>query len=108
MNDTLHSHIDQWLQDTNGTTLIELWNNDQRVNNITIYHLLHMKAGLRDYSNSGMREWTIENPNKDFSPLDYLHTLNKTFICNPGDCQEYSSNGYELLGFVLAAHDKST
>jgi CubicO group peptidase (beta-lactamase class C family) len=51
-----------------------------------------------------MREWTAAHPNEDFSPLDYLHTLPKTFICTPGKCEDYSSNGYEILGFVLAAH----
>ena len=108
LNDTLQQHVDWWLQKTNSTTLLELWKQDKRVNDITIYHLLHMRAGLLDYSSSGMRTWTIQNPNKDFSPLDYLYTLNKTFLCDPGNCQQYSSNGYELLGFVLAAHSNAT
>lgn len=51
-----------------------------------------------------MTQWTLENPNKDFTPLDYIYALNKTFLCAPGTCEYYSSNGYEILGFVLAAH----
>ena len=66
--------------------------------------MLHMKSGLRDYDNNAMIQWTLEHPGQDFTPYDYLHALNKTFICNPGECEAYSSNGYSLLAFVSAAH----
>ena len=63
-----------------------------------------MQAGLSDYDDGAMKAWTMAYQNKDFTPLDYIHTLNKKFICVPGTCEDYSSNGYEILGFVLAAH----
>lgn len=63
-----------------------------------------MQGGLGDYDDNGMTQWTINHPNEDFSPLDYLWSLNKTWMCEPGKCEYYSSNGYEILGFVLASH----
>ena len=67
-----------------------------------------MKAGMRDYQDAQMREWTLQHPNEDFSPFDYLHALDKTFLCKPGTCQRYCSNGYSLLAFVTAAHNNAT
>lgn len=63
-----------------------------------------MTSGIGDYDDEAMRIWTFAHPNEDFTPYDYLHTLNKTFVCNPGTCEFYSSNGYSLLAFVSAAH----
>jgi hypothetical protein len=63
-----------------------------------------MQAGLDDYDDNALRAWTLANPSKDFSPLDYINTLPKKFLCTPGTCERYSSNGYEILGFVLASH----
>ena len=37
-----------------------------------------------------------------------IRLVNKTFQCFPGKCSSYSSVGYELLGFVLAAVTTST
>lgn len=51
-----------------------------------------------------MLAWTLAHPNENFSPLDYIWTLDKQFLCYPGTCEDYSSNGYGILGFVLAAH----
>ena len=49
-NDTIDKHVDQLLKESNGTTLLELWNGDATINTVTIYQLLHMKGGLRDYN----------------------------------------------------------
>ena len=46
-----------------------------------------MKGGLGDYNNQEMFKWTESHPDEDFTPYDYLHTLNKTFLCNPGECE---------------------
>ena len=104
LNDTVAQHIDPILKSGNGTTLLDLWNGNELINTVTIYQMLHMKGGLRDYSNGEMIKWTLEHPGQDFTPFDYLHALNKTFLCNPGQCESYSSNGYSLLAFVSAAH----
>ena len=55
-----------------------------------------------------MREWTLKHPDEDFSPFDYLHTLNKEFICKPGTCTKYCSNGYSLLAFIVARYNNAT
>ena len=41
-----------------------------------------------------MQAWTWSHPDEDFTPLDFIHTLNKTWLCKPGDCLAYSSNGF--------------
>jgi CubicO group peptidase (beta-lactamase class C family) len=108
LNDTVAPLVDDFLMRTNGTNLLKLFNGDRRVLDITVYHLLHMKAGLDDYDDHEMTLWTLNHPNEDFSPLDYLHTMPKTLLCNPGDCEYYSSNGYEILGFILAQQANAT
>ena len=107
-NDSIAMHVDPILKSGNGTTLLELWNNNTLINNVTIYQVLHMKGGLRDYNDAQMRQWTFDHPDEDFTPYDYLHALDKTFLCNPGDCEHYSSDGYSLLAFVTAAHNGAT
>ena len=67
-----------------------------------------MKGGLGDYDDGAMLKWTIDHPDEDFTPWDYLYTLNKKFICNPGTCEYYSSDGYSLLAFVTAAHNNAS
>ena len=104
LNSTVAPLVDPFLKKINGTTMLELWNGDATINQVTIWQLLHMQAGFADYDDNAMKEWTVLNPGKDFTPLDYVHTLSKKFLCTPGTCEEYSSNGYEVLGFVLAAH----
>ena len=65
---------------------------------------MHMKGGLNDYSDGGMLEWTLSHPDEDFTPLDYIYTLNKTWVCQPGTCEYYSSVGISLLAYVVAQH----
>ena len=86
LNDSISMHVDPILKSGNGTSMLELWNNNSEINNVTIYQLLHHKAGLKDYNDAGMREWTLQHPNEDYSPYDYLHSLDKTFLCKPGTC----------------------
>ena len=69
---------------------------------------MHMKGGLQDYDDEGMYEWTLKNPSKDYSPLDYLWNLNKKWVCNPGTCEYYSSVGMSLLSFAVAQYYNAT
>lgn len=71
---------------SNGTTLSQIWNNDPILDEVTIYRLMHMKGGLNDYDDHGMLEWTLDHADQDFTPLDYVHNLNKTWVCPPGTC----------------------
>ena len=95
-------HVDKLLMKSNGTTMLELWGGNEEINQVTIYDLLHMTGGLRDYNDKVLREWTWTHPDEDYTPLDYIYSLNKKFYCKPGTDLHYSSNGYELLGLVLA------
>jgi D-alanyl-D-alanine carboxypeptidase len=101
-NDTIASHVDEILMKSNGTNLLGIWKGDAKINNVTLYELMHMKSGLADYDDNAMLSWTLKNPNKDFSPIDYLYTLNKKWICDPGTCVYYSSVGMSLLTFAAA------
>ena len=97
-------HVDDFLKKVNGSTILDIWNGNQTIHNVTIYQLLHMSSGIGDYNDIAMENWTWNHPDGDISPLDYVWECNKTFLCQPGDCMFYSSIGFELLGFVLAQH----
>ena len=36
-NDTISSHVDRILIESNGTTLFDLWKGDERINDVTLY-----------------------------------------------------------------------
>jgi CubicO group peptidase (beta-lactamase class C family) len=57
---------------------------------------------MNDYDDVAVQEWTYAHPGRDFTPFDYLATMNKTLVCSPGECGFYSSIGYQLLGLLLA------
>ena len=61
-----------------------------------------MKGGLREYDDSKIKEWTFQHPDDDITPFDFIHDLNKEFLCVPGTCEHYSSVGYAILGLILA------
>lgn len=42
------------------------------------------------------------HPDGVFTPLDYVNTVKKTLVCDPGTCGEYSSTGFDFVGFALA------
>ena len=101
-NDTIASHVDDILMKSNGTTLQGIWKGDAKINTVTLYQLMHMKGGIGDYNDGAMLHLTLEYPDRDISPLDYLYTLDKKWICDPGACEYYSSVGMELLAFAAA------
>ena len=89
----------------NGTTILEIFDGDERIKDVTVYHLLHMKSGMVDYDDGVLRQWTWDNPDGDILPLDFLRMIDHhAWYCSPGDCADYSSIGYTLLGLVLAQH----
>eukprot|EP00929_Paragymnodinium_shiwhaense_P050969 TRINITY_DN2565_c0_g1_i1.p1 TRINITY_DN2565_c0_g1~~TRINITY_DN2565_c0_g1_i1.p1 ORF type:complete len:535 (-),score=39.77 TRINITY_DN2565_c0_g1_i1:455-2059(-) len=101
-NDTVASLIDPFLMRTNSTTLFKLWGDD-RINHITVYQLLHQSSGLADYDDDVVKSISLEETSADISPYDYLYMVNKSFLYEPGHGGAYTSVGYELLGYVLAA-----
>jgi hypothetical protein len=62
-----------------------------------------MRAGFRDYENGVLENWTINNPKRDYLPVDLVKTLNKSFYFVPGKGGAYSSDGFVVAGMVLAA-----
>jgi len=101
-NDTIASRVDKILMSSNGTTLLEMWQGDERINQITIYQVLHMEAGLGDYDDNAFMLWTLRHTNAKLDPLDYLYKLAGKFKCDPGTCEYYSTASYMLLGLALA------
>ena len=62
--------------------------------------LIFEQAGLNDYDDLAMQKWTYTHPNQDYTPFDFLATVNKTLVCSPGKCGYYSSIGWvmEVVG----------
>ena len=97
-------YVDPILTRENGTTMLELWNNDTTIHNVTARLLMGMRAGLHDYNDAYFRNFTFShlNDGEYWTPYDILHQLNKAWVCAPGTCGEYASPGYVLLGLALA------
>ena len=107
---TAASIVDPFLRRTNGTSLAELWGTDA-VNRITVRQLASMRSGLADYDDEGLQQWSLDPANlaTDISPYDYLHRwAQKQLLFPPGKGAAYSSIGFVVLGFVLAATTNQT
>ena len=98
----IYQYVDPILTRLNQTTMLKLWNGDETCHKITARMLMGMRAGLHDYNDTWYQEVTINDPSFDVSPFDLLHRLNKTWVCSPGECGEYASTGFEILGLALA------
>ena len=63
-----------------------------------------MRSGLGDYDDVGIMTKTMEKPDREYTAIDYIHMFEKDkfFMCDPGTCEWYSSNGFVLLGLALA------
>ena len=98
------TYVDPILMRENGTTMLELWNNDTTVHNVTARLLMGMRAGLHDYDDAFFRNFTFShlNDGQYWTPYDIIHQLNKAWVCKPGACGEYASPGYVILGLALA------
>ncbi|KAK3281957.1 hypothetical protein CYMTET_10276 [Cymbomonas tetramitiformis] len=101
LDDALAPLVDKALLALHNTTVGALWNNDPRVQQITVRHVLGMQSGLQDYDDPWVFNFTLNHPTTDLTPIMYLKSANKTFKCDPGHCGSYSSLGYELLGYAL-------
>jgi CubicO group peptidase (beta-lactamase class C family) len=128
LDDIAMHHIDPVLTKLNGTTFAKLWNNHPWVEKITIRNLMQHTSGILEYDT--YLQWNLDHPNQDLSPIDLLHLVDKTFVCDPSNCTcehldsltvpyynsradgcnspetkgrvgFYTSIGYNLLGLVL-------
>ena len=76
--------VDPWLKTQGIPSLAELWNGDPTISSVTPRQLLSMRGGIRDYDDMALRRWTVENPTKDWLPLDFVHNVSKKFLFRPG------------------------
>lgn len=92
------------------------------VSKVTIRDLLHMTSGLGEYASKAGFDALYSNPGSNTDGFDLENILSTgmrtanaertaagdakgyedSFICGPGECGEYSSTNYMLLGMVLA------
>jgi CubicO group peptidase (beta-lactamase class C family) len=127
LDDIASDYIDPVLMKLNGTTMSKLWNHPW-VEKITIRNLMQHTSGIGEYDT--YLQWMIDHPNEDLSPIDLIHLVDKTFLCDPANCTcehlaaltvpyydataygcntpetkgrvgFYTSIGYNLLGLVL-------
>lgn len=103
LDEPVHIILDPWLKAQSQPSLLEIWDGDATIHQVTSRHLLSMQSGLRDYESGLLENWTINNPTKDYLPIDFLSALNKTFYFTPGQGGAYSSDGFVVAGMVLAA-----
>lgn len=97
----ISKYVDPILQHQNGTTMLELWNNDTNVSKVTARRLMGMRAGFHEYNDSWYHDVTLNEPHHEVSPFEILHRMNKNWASEPGTHWGYASTGYELLGLAL-------
>jgi len=107
ITDPISQHADPILSRLNQTSVQQLFGGDPRAASASIADFLNMVSGAPDYDDDQMQNWTVSNPDLDFTPLDYFHKWwGEKLKCDPGlpECGQYSTTGYMLLGMVLAQH----
>jgi CubicO group peptidase (beta-lactamase class C family) len=81
-------YVDDIMMRLNGTTMLQLWNNDTTIHNVTARLLMGMRAGLHDYDDAFFRNFTLSTQTEWWTPFDILHQLDKSWVCAPGTCGE--------------------
>ena len=103
---TAVSVIDPWLDQQGLAPLRTLFVNSSAavMERVTIRQLLGMRSGLPDYDDEGLEHWQFAHPQEDKPPLSYIRDVGRLpFHFAPDAGCEYSSNGFVVLGLVLAA-----
>jgi CubicO group peptidase (beta-lactamase class C family) len=104
MDDPVPPHIDPFLNRTNSTTMEKLWG--ANISKVTVRMLLNMRSGIQDYDDRLIRKYTLDYPQWDITPYDYLAIQDKKWACAPGTCSIYSSINYLLLGLLLCNYQR--
>lgn len=86
----------------NGTSILD--GLGPYIKEVTVRQLLGMRSGIPDFDNKASRQYQFNHPEEDLGPVQEVSFLFpvKNFSCSPGQCGEYSSTNYELLGLLLA------
>jgi len=107
LDEPAHQIVDPWLQAQGLPTLLEVFNGDPKINLVTPRQLFSMRAGVRDYNDRAVRQFTIDHPQEDFLPMQFMTSITNTtssaFLFKPGSGGSYSGVSYVLGGWVLAA-----
>jgi len=111
LDDTVAKWVNPILSKVNGTSMEQLFG--AKANTITVGNLLKMQSGLNDFD---VPEWDAMLLKKGIAPngpIDMLYGAAQQtpmFLCDPGQCTEYTSVNYVLLGWVAlaAGHGKDT
>ena len=102
-----YEYIDPWLANqtdrTQHRTLLQLWNGNRQILQVTTRMLMGMRSGVGDYNDAAMLNYQLENPRTDITPFEYVLNSSKDIPFTPGSRGRYSSVGYVLLGMVLSA-----
>ncbi len=102
-----HRAVDPWLQAQGMPTLLQMFNGDRTIEYVTARQLLHMRSGIRDYNDGQVRQWTLDHPDEDFLPLQFVQSVTNSskpaFYFLPDTGGTYSGVAYVLSGWVLAA-----
>jgi CubicO group peptidase (beta-lactamase class C family) len=100
-NDTVVGWANDIIKRDVGYNLTELFD-PAHINDVTLYQLAFMWSGLNDYDDVALLKETMSAA-PDRTPKDYLTKFDGSFICAPGTCHHYSSMGFFLLQYALAA-----
>jgi len=83
--------------------MLQLWDGEPHIQLVTTRQLLQMRSGIPDYDDELIREFALEHPDEDFVPLGFISGVDKHFLFPPGSGGSYSSVGFVLIGWILAA-----
>jgi len=99
--------VDPWLRAQNLPTLTDIFGLGNDTNGsilqVTSRMLLSMQSGVPDYDDLKRQQWQIDHPNTDILPHEWVNDANHTLNFKPGTEVEYCSNGYVIMGYLLAA-----
>jgi CubicO group peptidase (beta-lactamase class C family) len=99
----VHTYLDPWFAAQSLPPLLHMWGNDTAILKVTSRHLLGMQGGFSDYEDGWLKNWTINHAEADYTPLEFIRDLDKTFLFAPGKGASYSGDSFVLMGLVLTA-----
>lgn len=101
-NDTISSHINEIIKnESRGKGLLDFFGDF--ISEVTIYQLVFMTSGLDDYDDEIIKQSVLTKPDHDWTPIDYISGYSGEFLFAPGTNYAYTSIGYILLQYALAA-----
>ena len=103
LDQPVHVKLDPWLASQGHKSLLELWGGDKTIESVTMRQLLQMAGGIQDYDDFALQAWTLKHKTKDYLPIDFVTSVDKSFLFSPGHGGAYSGVSYVMAGWVLCA-----